>query len=61
MFVLRLFLFIGGLALLASLLLWVITRERFYLRWFFRILQLVLILLLVLLGALFTGRLRGFL
>lgn len=57
MFVLRLTLFLGGLAALASLLLWVITRKRAFLRGFVRILQVVLILLLIALGYLFGGRL----
>ncbi|MFP4560784.1 MAG: hypothetical protein ACLFQ3_05625 [Thiohalorhabdus sp.] len=57
MFVLRLTLFLGGLAALASLLLWVITRQRAFLRGFVRILQVLLILLLITFGYLFGARL----
>jgi len=55
--VLRLILFLGGLSLLAALLLWAITRQRVYLRWFGRIFQVVLILLLVFFLYLFGARL----
>ncbi|HKJ88071.1 MAG TPA: hypothetical protein VKA48_06150 [Gammaproteobacteria bacterium] len=57
MLVLRLILFLGGLSLLAALLLWAITRQRVYLRWFGRIFQVVLILLLVFFLYLFGARL----
>lgn len=57
MLVLRLALALGGLAFLTCLLLWVVTRDRRYLRWSVRILQVLLILLLLLLALLFGGRL----
>jgi hypothetical protein len=57
MLVLRLALALGGLALLVCLLLWVITRDRRYLRWSGRILQVLLVLLLLLLALMFGGRL----
>lgn len=59
MLVLRLTLALGGLALLVSLLLWVVTRDRVYLRWFGRILQVVLLLLALFLGWRFGARLLG--
>ncbi len=57
MLVLRLTLALGGLALLVTVLLWVVTGDRIYLRWLVRILQVVLILLAVYLGWRFGGRL----
>ena len=57
MFLLRLALVLCGLGVLASLLLWVVTRDRRYLRWAGRILLISLILALFLLGLLFGGRL----
>jgi len=57
MLVLRLALALGGLAFVASLLLWVVTRDRRYLRWSGRILQVLLVLLLLFLALLFGGRL----
>jgi cytochrome c biogenesis protein CcdA len=57
MLVLRLALVLAGLGLLASLLLWVITRDRRYLRWAGRLLQILLLLILLFLALLFGGRL----
>ena len=57
MLVLRLALALAGLGLLASLLLWVITSDRRYLRWAGRLLQILLLLALLFLALLFGGRL----
>ena len=57
MFLLRAALALAGLGVLAGLLMWVLTRERVYLRWTGRLLQVLLVLILLWLGILFGGRL----
>jgi len=57
MFLLRAALVLSGLAVAVGLLLWVVTRERLYLRWTWRLLQVLLVLMLIWLGLLFGGRL----
>ena len=57
MFLLRAALAVLGLAVLAGLLMWVLTRERVYLRWTGRLAQVLLILVLVWLGVMFGARL----
>jgi hypothetical protein len=56
-FLLRAALVLFGLAVLVGLLMWVITRERVYLRWTARLAQILLVLVLVWLGLIFGGRL----
>lgn|GEM_PF-6566726 len=57
MFLLRAALVLFGLAVLVGLLMWVITRERVYLRWTARLAQILLVLVLLWLGLIFGGRL----
>ena len=57
MFLLRAALAVLGLAVLAGLLMWVLTRERAYLRWTGRLAQVLLILVLVWLGLMVGARL----
>lgn len=57
MFLLRAALVLSGLAVAVGLLMWVITRERAYLRWTWRLIQVLLVLVLIWLGLLFGGRL----
>jgi len=56
-FLLRAALVLFGLAVLVGLLMWVITRERVYLRWTARLAQILLVLVLLWLGLIFGGRL----
>ena len=57
MFLLRAALAIAGLAVVAGLLMWVLTRDRLYLRWTGRLAQVLLVLVLVWLILMFGGRL----
>lgn len=57
MFLLRAALALLGLAVVVGLLMWVLTRERVYLRWAMRLAQALLVLVLLWLGWMFGGRL----
>lgn len=57
MFLLRASLALAGLAVVAGLLMWVLTRDRLYLRWTGRLAQVLLVLVLVWLILMFGGRL----
>jgi hypothetical protein len=56
-FLLRASLALAGLAVVAGLLMWVLTRDRLYLRWTGRLAQVLLVLVLVWLILMFGGRL----
>ncbi|HKJ72350.1 MAG TPA: hypothetical protein VKA55_11400 [Gammaproteobacteria bacterium] len=57
MLLLRAALALTGLGILAGLLMWVLSRDRLYLRWSLRIAQVLLVLVLARLGLMFGARL----
>lgn len=57
MFVLRLFVYLGLIAILASLVLFLLTRDRRYLRFTWQLFKFSLVFLLVFAALLMMGRL----